>query len=81
MDNGPVSPIYMEIDYLSRKKSKKSNSSKKRSKSQSYEEPTENPFYHTLEKPDRVVDDGIYEEVDEIVKTVKPKPFEKELDV
>lgn len=71
----------MEIDYLARKKSKKSNSSKKRNKSQTYDEPTENPFYHTLEKPDRVQDDGIYEELDEIAKTVPPKPFEKELDV
>lgn len=72
-DNGPVSPIYMEIDYLGKKKnsSKKSNGSKKRNKSHSYDEPTENPFYHTLEKPNRVEDDGIYEELDEIATTVE----------
>ena len=72
-DNGPVSPIYMEIDYLGKKKnsSKKSNGGKKRNKSHSYDEATENPFYHTLEKPNRVEDDGIYEELDEIAATVE----------
>ncbi|CAB4039223.1 Hypothetical predicted protein [Paramuricea clavata] len=53
VDNGPASPIYMEIDDITRSKSKKSNSSKKRNKSQSSETPPD-PLYHTLEKPDRV---------------------------
>lgn len=72
----------MEIDNLKRSKSKKSNSSRKTNGSQTYEEPTENPFYHTLERTtDRANDNGIYEEIDDILKSPKSKPFEKEMDV
>jgi hypothetical protein len=72
----------MEIDDITRSKSRKSNSSKKRNKSQSSETPPD-PLYHTLEKPDRVEINEIYEELDDASKSPDPtpQPFEKELDV
>ena len=74
----------MEIDDITRSKSRKSNSSKKRNKSQSSETPPD-PLYHTLEKPDRVEINEIYEELDDAPKAkspdLTPQPFEKELDV
>ncbi|XP_028410780.1 uncharacterized protein LOC114533462 isoform X1 [Dendronephthya gigantea] len=87
VDKGPVSPIYMDIDNLTRSKSKKRNSSRKANGSQTYDEP-KNPFYHTLERTttDRTNDNnGIYEEIDDILKSPspksKPKQFEEEMDV
>ena len=70
----PASPIYMEIDNITRSKSKKSVRSQSTNTSEPREEaPTDNPLYHTLEKSDhvQVVDDKeIYEEV-EAVKDVE----------
>jgi hypothetical protein len=89
VDNGPASPIYMEIDdTLTRTKSKKfdcGKNTKTSETSESCEEPKDNPLYHTLEKDAVVVevhdDDGIYDEVELVETPPADADFEKELDV